>query len=214
MLKALDIMKVSPIIPVVSIEKASSALPLAEALFEGGIGIMEITLRTPQALEAIEIVSKQMPSMCVGAGTVLNESQFAQVQERGASFVISPGMTQSLLEYSSKSEVPFIPGVATASDIMQGLEYDLNAFKLFPANIVGGPKAIASFKGPFKDVLFCPTGGINLNNAAEYLNLENVLCVGGTWVSPSSLLKAGDYKQISRICKSSLEHITEGKSHE
>lgn len=204
MLKAQEIMGISPIIPVVSIHDASKAVETALALQEGGINIIEITLRSADAIKAIEAVAKAVPSMCVGAGTVVNAEQFQMVQDAGANFVISPGMTENLLKHAQTSEVPFLPGVATASDIMLGMEYGLDAFKLFPANVVGGQGALKAYGGPFSQISFCPTGGVTLMNMNQFLSMKNVLCVGGTWICPSDLIDAGDFKGISTLCKEAM----------
>lgn len=211
MLSAKEIMQVSPIIPVIAIKDASKAVDIALALQEGGINIMEITLRTQDALEAIQKVAKELPSMVVGAGTVINAEQFKAAKDAGAKFVISPGMTTSLLEYSQDIGIAFIPGVATASDIMRAMEYDLDTFKLFPANIVGSIDALKAFSGPFSNASFCPTGGIKLNNMNNYLCLDNVLCVGGTWICPPELIDANDFDGITQLCKGALASIVRSK---
>lgn len=207
MLSAKEVMNVSPIIPVLAIKDASKAVDIALALQEGGINVMEITLRTQEAVDAIAKVAKELPSMVVGAGTVVNEKQFKTVKDAGAKFIISPGSTSSLLEYSQDMGIAFIPGVASASDIMLGMEYGLDAFKLFPANIVGSQKALKAFSGPFPDISFCPTGGVKLNNMNDYLSLENVLCVGGTWICPSELIDSNDFQGIADLCKEAIESI-------
>ncbi len=207
MLSAKEVMKISPVIPVLAIEDASKAVDIALALQEGGINIMEITLRTDEAIDAIAKVANELPSMVVGAGTVVNEKQFKSVKDAGAKFIISPGTTSSLLEYSQDMGIAFIPGVASASDIMLGMEYDLDAFKLFPANIVGSQEALKAFNGPFANISFCPTGGVKLNNMNDYLRLENVLCVGGTWICPSALIDANDFEGITALCKEAIKSI-------
>jgi len=214
MLTAKEVMKISPIIPVLTIHDASMAVKLAHALQKGGINIMEITLRTKEALNAIENVSRELPSMVVGAGTVLNTKQFKQVKDAGAKFVISPGITVSLLDYSQDLGICFIPGVASASEIILGMEYGLDCFKLFPANIVGGQKALKAFSGPFTGVSFCPTGGVNLENLNEYYSLKNVLCVGGTWICPQDLLNSGDFEGITQLCKDALDQLEKGEKGE
>ena len=205
MLNAREIMCVSKIIPVMSVNSVDESLRLCEALIEGGVSIFEITLRTPCALDAIEAVAKAFPNATTGAGTVLNAAQFARVEDRGAAFAISPGLTKSLAEY--KSAIPLLPGVASASEIMQGLEWGYDAFKLFPANIVGGVDALKSFGAPFGDVVFCPTGGINASNAKEFLALKNVLCVGGSWIVPADAIAAKNFAEVTRLTKEALERI-------
>jgi len=209
MLSAKEVMKVSPIIPVLAIEDASKVLDIAKALQEGGVNIMEITLRTDAAYEAIETVAKELPSMCVGAGTVVSVKQYKEVKKRGAQFIISPGVNERLLEYSKDSAIAYIPGVASASDIMLAMEFGLHELKLFPANIVGGSKAIKAFGGPFSGISFCPTGGVNLENLREYIQLDNVICVGGTWFCAKELIDNEDYKRITALCKEAIEVINE-----
>jgi 2-dehydro-3-deoxyphosphogluconate aldolase/(4S)-4-hydroxy-2-oxoglutarate aldolase len=202
MLSAREVMLVSKIIPVISVDSVEESLRLCEALVHGGVSIFEITLRTPCAIDAINAVAREFPNAVTGAGTVLNAEQFKMVENAGATFAISPGLTQELATY--KNSIPLLPGVATASEIMQGLAYGYDAFKLFPANIVGGVGALKAFGAPFKDVVFCPTGGVNADNAKEYLALKNVLCVGGSWIVPTELIKAGNFKEITKLTKEAL----------
>jgi 2-dehydro-3-deoxyphosphogluconate aldolase / (4S)-4-hydroxy-2-oxoglutarate aldolase len=202
MLKAREIMQVSKIIPVISVNSVEESLHLCEALLEGGVSIFEITLRTPCAMDAIKAVAKEFPQATTGAGTVLNPEQFKKVEDAGATFAISPGLTQSLAEY--ENSIPLLPGVATASEIMQGLEYGYDAFKLFPANIVGGVKALKSFGAPFGDVVFCPTGGVNAQNVKEFLALDNVLCVGGSWIVPTNVIAEKNFSEITRLTKEAI----------
>ena len=185
-----------------SVDSVDESLRLCEALIEGGISIFEITLRTPCAMDAIKAVAKEFPHATTGAGTVLNPTQFKMVEDAGATFAISPGLTESLAKY--ENSIPLLPGVATASEIMQGLEYGYDAFKLFPANIVGGINALKSFGAPFGDVVFCPTGGVNAQNAKEFLALKNVLCVGGSWIVPADRIKVGDFKTVTALTKEAL----------
>lgn len=202
MLSAREVMLVSKIIPVISVDSVEESLRLCEALVLGGVSIFEITLRTPCAIDAINAVAREFPNAVTGAGTVLNAQQFKMVENAGATFAISPGLTHELASY--KNSIPLLPGVATASEIMQGLAYGYDAFKLFPANIVGGIGALKAFGAPFKDVVFCPTGGVNAANAKEYLALNNVLCVGGSWIVPTELIKEGNFKEISKLTKEAL----------
>lgn len=205
MLNAREVMGVSKIIPVISVNSVEESLRLCEALLEGGVSIFEITLRTPCALKAIAAVAKEFPHSTTGAGTVLNPEQFKKVEDAGATFAISPGLTQSLAEY--KNSIPLLPGVASASEIMQGLEYGYDAFKLFPANIVGGVNALKSFGAPFGDVVFCPTGGVNAQNVKEFLALDNVLCVGGSWIVPADVIAQKNFKEITRLTKEAINAL-------
>ncbi|GAA9741314.1 bifunctional 4-hydroxy-2-oxoglutarate aldolase/2-dehydro-3-deoxy-phosphogluconate aldolase [Helicobacter pylori] len=202
--KIIEVLQISPIIPVVVIENIKDAVPLAQSLVEGGIPIIEVTLRSSCALEAIELIAKNVPKMRVGAGTILNPTQLEQAQNRGAEFLISPGLTIKLLEHAKKKDMPLIPGVSSSSEVMQALELDYNALKFFPAEYCGGVKLLNAFNGPFKGVKFCPTGGISADNMRSYLNLENVLCVGGSWLTPKNLIQNKEWDKITEICKRSL----------
>lgn len=202
--KIIEILQISPIIPVVVIEDIKDAVPLAQSLVEGGIPIIEVTLRSSCALEAIELIAKNVPKMRVGAGTILNPTQLEQAQNRGAEFLISPGLTIKLLEHAKKKDMPLIPGVSSSSEVMQALELGYSALKFFPAEYCGGVKLLNAFNGPFKGVKFCPTGGISIDNMRSYLNLENVLCVGGSWLTPKNLIQNKEWDKITEICKRSL----------
>ncbi len=202
--KIIEILQISPIIPVVVIENIKDAVPLAQSLVEGGIQIIEVTLRSSCALEAIELIAKNVPKMRVGAGTILNPTQLEQAQNRGAEFLISPGLTIKLLEYAKKKDMPLIPGVSSSSEVMQALELGYSALKFFPAEYCGGVKLLNAFNGPFKGVKFCPTGGISIDNMHSYLNLEDVLCVGGSWLTPKNLIQNKEWDKITEICKRSL----------
>ncbi|MFP5993619.1 bifunctional 4-hydroxy-2-oxoglutarate aldolase/2-dehydro-3-deoxy-phosphogluconate aldolase [Helicobacter pylori] len=202
--KTIEVLQISPIVPVVVIENIKDAVPLAQSLIEGGIPIIEVTLRSSCALEAIELIAKNVPKMRVGAGTILNLTQLEQAQNRGAEFLISPGLTPSLLEHAKKKDMPLIPGVSSSSEVMQALELGYNALKFFPAEYCGGVKLLNAFNGPFKGVKFCPTGGISADNMRSYLNLENVLCVGGSWLTPKDLIQNKEWDKITEICKRAL----------
>ncbi len=205
--KTIEVLQISPIIPVVVIEDIKDAVPLAQSLIEGGIPIIEVTLRSSCALEAIELIAKNVPKMRVGAGTILNPTQLEQAQNRGAEFLISPGLTIKLLEHAKKKNMPLIPGVSSSSEVMQALELGYSALKFFPAEYCGGVKLLNAFNGPFKGVKFCPTGGISADNMHSYLNLENVLCVGGSWLTPKNLIQNKEWDKITEICKRSLAGI-------
>ncbi|GAA9947912.1 bifunctional 4-hydroxy-2-oxoglutarate aldolase/2-dehydro-3-deoxy-phosphogluconate aldolase [Helicobacter pylori] len=202
--KIIEILQISPIVPVVVIEDIKDAVPLVQSLVEGGIQIIEVTLRSSCALEAIELIAKNVPKMRVGAGTILNPTQLEQAQNRGAEFLISPGLTIKLLEHAKKKDMPLIPGVSSSSEVMQALELGYSALKFFPAEYCGGVKLLNAFNGPFKGVKFCPTGGISTDNMHSYLNLENVLCVGGSWLTPKNLIQNKEWDKITEICKRSL----------
>ncbi|GAA7406529.1 bifunctional 4-hydroxy-2-oxoglutarate aldolase/2-dehydro-3-deoxy-phosphogluconate aldolase [Helicobacter pylori] len=202
--KIIEVLQISPIVPVVVVENIKDAVPLAQSLIEGGIPIIEVTLRSGCALEAIELIAKNVPKMRVGAGTILNPTQLEQAQNRGAEFLISPGLTIKLLEYAKKKDMPLIPGVSSSSEVMQALELGYSALKFFPAEYCGGVKLLNAFNGPFKGVKFCPTGGISADNMRSYLDLENVLCVGGSWLTPKNLVQNKEWDKITEICKRAL----------
>ena len=203
------IVGLSSIVPVIVINDESEALPLAKALLSGGIDIMEITLRTSAGLKAIEIISKELPEMNVGAGTVCNELDLINAKKAGAKFVFSPGISQELIEASHIHELILVPGVSTASEVMLAQNNDISFCKLFPASIVGGIKILKAFAGPFPKMRFCPTGGVNLDNMNEFLELENVLCIGGSWIVPDYMLKNKEFDKITQLCKEALEKTKE-----
>ena len=206
-LSANDLMSISPIVPVVVVEDASNALDLAKALHAGGISIMEITLRTNEGLKAIEKIAKELPQMYVGSGTVCSSRDYKNSVNSGAQFVFSPGITDSLVEVYKNFEIPFIPGVSSASEVMLAKENGLLNCKLFPASLVGGVPMLKALGGPFKDVRFCPTGGINLDNMNDFLKLDNVICVGGSWLAPTKLVKEKKFDEITKIAQSSINKV-------
>ncbi|CAN5729703.1 bifunctional 4-hydroxy-2-oxoglutarate aldolase/2-dehydro-3-deoxy-phosphogluconate aldolase [soil metagenome] len=180
------IMRTSPVIPVLVIEDAATARPLAEALVAGGLKVLEVTMRTAAALDAIREM-KQVPGAIVGAGTVISTEQFEQVMDAGAEFIVSPGLTERLAQPIVASGVPYLPGIATAGDIMRGLDLGLTHFKFFPAETSGGLKALKALAAPFYQCSFCPTGGITEASASDWLAFRPVLCVGGSWVTGGTL---------------------------
>ena len=197
-----DILKLAPVVPVLSIANLADAVPLARALCAGGLTVLEITLRSDIALAAITEIVRAVPEAIVGAGTVLNPAHLEQVIAAGARFAISPGATPELLAAGKKiSAIPLLPGIATASEIMVGLSAGYTRFKFFPAESSGGINAVKSFAGPFKEVRFCPTGGIDATLAAHYLKLENVITVGGSWMAPNALIAAKDWAAITELAR-------------
>lgn len=202
-----DVMKISPLVPVIAIDNAEDALNLAEALLEGGIGLMEITLRTGAGLKAIEIIAKEFPQMAVGAGTVINFQGFQNAVDHGAQFVFSPGINPEIMEASKRLNIPLIPGIATASEAMLALNNGFEYCKLFPATAVGGVETLKAFYGPFPSLSFCPTGGINMLNINDFLKLPNVLCAGGSWIVPKTSLETKDFKHITQLCNEAIAHI-------
>jgi 2-dehydro-3-deoxyphosphogluconate aldolase/(4S)-4-hydroxy-2-oxoglutarate aldolase len=193
------ILRLSPVMPVVIIEDAAIAPELARAFVRGGIRVVEITLRTPAALPAIEAIARQVPEIAVGAGTVLSTDDLGAAARAGATFAISPGATPALLASAALGPIPYIPAVATASELMTGLTYGYHCFKFFPAVAAGGTAMLRSLAGPFPQARFCPTGGITQESVKSYLELGNVLCVGGSWLAPAEAVAARDWKRIEAL---------------
>lgn len=192
------------IVPVVVIEDEAQALGLAGALLAGGVSVIEITLRSGFGLVAINLVKRHHPEMLVLAGTVNSKADMRAAVAAGADGIISPGLTKSLAKAARKLNIPYLPGVATPSDILKAMDYGLTECKLFPATVVGGISALKAFAGPFADMKFCPTGGVSKDNAAEFLELPNVMCVGGSWLASGAMVKAHDWAGITQSCKDSL----------
>lgn len=194
-----QILKLSPVMPVVVIDDAGLAPDLARAFVRGGIRVVEITLRTPSALRAIETIAREVPEIAVGAGTVLSVEDLHAAAHAGATFAISPGATMALLEAGTQAAIPYLPAVATASELMAGLAHGYHCFKFFPAGAAGGTAMLKSFNGPFPQARFCPTGGITQDTVRSYLDLPNVLCAGGSWLSPADALAARDWRRIEAL---------------
>src|SRR5690606_8623849 len=205
--QAQQVLEACPLIPVISIQQLEQALPLAQALIDGGLRVLEVTLRTPHGLEAIRQMRQAFPQVWIGAGTVLDPDQFSQAVRYGAQFVITPGRTRKLLKHGVDAEVPLIPGIATVSELMEGVALGYQSFKVFPAEVAGGIAALKSIAGPLPDVRFCPTGGVRQETAKSYLALENVCAVGGTWLTPTDVVSGSDWGQITEIAKSSLNAL-------
>jgi 2-dehydro-3-deoxyphosphogluconate aldolase/(4S)-4-hydroxy-2-oxoglutarate aldolase len=194
-----QVVNCSPVIPVVSVDDPADGVSIAMALKAGGIGIIEVTLRTAAGLEAIRRITAEVDGMLVGAGTVTLPGQMRLVAGAGAAFALSPGITPSLVEAARQAGLPLIPGVATASDILVALEHELAVVKFFPAIVAGGIPALKALAAPFPQMRFCPTGGITLANAQAFLDLPQVACVGGTWLTPSSLVLARDWAGVTEL---------------
>jgi len=197
----LAILKGQPVIPVLKIERLADAVPLAQALARGGLPAIEITLRTPDALDAVRLVAAEVPEAVIGAGTILSAKDFQQAADAGAKFIVSPGTTQELLDAASSSPVPFLPGAITPSEIMAVREEGYSFLKFFPAEQAGGAAFLKSLASPFAGIRFCRTGGVSAKNAADYLSLPNVVCVGGSWVAPDDALQAGDWDRIEALAR-------------
>ena len=185
-------------LPVVAIDSVEDAVPLADALVQGGLPAIEVTLRTPAAFDAIARLQKERPKLLIGAGTVTTGAQMKTCAALGVKFAISPGLTPALLEIAHELKMPYLPGTATASDVMTGLQHGWSEFKFFPAEAAGGPAMLKSWAGPFPDVRFCPTGGITAQNAGAYMALPNVVMVGSSSMLPAMALKAKDWAEIAR----------------
>ncbi|UVE19055.1 bifunctional 4-hydroxy-2-oxoglutarate aldolase/2-dehydro-3-deoxy-phosphogluconate aldolase [Pseudomonas sp. LS44] len=201
-----------PVLPVLVIEDISLALDLARALQAGGVRVLEVTLRTPRALDAVAAMRKELPDLLIGAGTLIHTEQFLEAREAGAQFAVSPGCTERLAAAAEDSGLPYLPGVMTPSEVLLALEYGYRSLKLFPANGSTSVKMLKSFKGPFTGIRFCPTGGVTPDNLLSFLRLPNVACVGGTWVAPDNLIRARAWDQITQLAaearelSASLEH--------
>jgi 2-dehydro-3-deoxyphosphogluconate aldolase/(4S)-4-hydroxy-2-oxoglutarate aldolase len=200
-----DELRATRIVPVIVIKDLAHAVPLAKALVEGGLNILEITLRTDAGLAAIAAIAAEVKGAIVGAGTVINAAQFAAAAQAGSKFVVSPGLTDDVVKASRDHNVPILPGVATGSEIMHGLSLGLSTFKFFPAETSGGAPAIKALGGPFPQVRFCPTGGVSPSNLKTYLSLPNVICAGGSWMVPSDLDEADAFTKAKAMAREARE---------
>jgi len=199
------LLKAARVIPVLTIERREDAVPLARALVAGGVTMLEVTLRTPVAIEAAKAIIAEVPEAVVGIGTILNPNDLARAQALGAKFGISPGVTPDLLKAAAASGLPFAPGIATSSELMQALAHGFDLVKFFPAEQSGGIKALRALAGPFPDMRFCPTGGIGEANAASWHAEPNVVAVGGSWLCPASDIRAGNWNGITAICNRAMK---------
>ncbi|MCM3298473.1 bifunctional 4-hydroxy-2-oxoglutarate aldolase/2-dehydro-3-deoxy-phosphogluconate aldolase [Streptomyces pseudogriseolus] len=196
-----SVLELAPVVPVVVVEDVADAVPLARALVAGGLPAIEVTLRTPAARGAIRAIAAEVPGAVVGAGTVLTPEQVTDAVTAGARFLVSPGCTDALLAAMRASGVPFLPGVATASEVMALLERGVREMKFFPARAAGGTAYLKSLSGPLPQARFCPTGGIGPDTAPEYLALPNVGCVGGSWMLPEDAVAARDWERVERLAR-------------
>lgn len=201
MADATHVLKASPVIPVVTIDDPRNAVPVARALADGGVRIIELTLRTECALTSLKLIAEEVPDILLGAGPVLTPSQADAAVSAGAQFLVSPGVTPALLGHMLTLDVPVLPGVATVGEVMAVLERGLHAMKFFPAGPAGGPKYLAAIGAPIPQVQFCPTGGISLASAPEYLKLPNVSCVGGSWLTPGDAIENGNWQLITELAQ-------------
>lgn len=203
-LTALDVMQDAPVIPVIVLNDVAHAVPMARALVAGGIRMLEVTLRTPVALECIERIAKEVPEAVAGAGTVRTPAEAQAAARAGARFAVSPGFTNAVGQACRDNGLPLLPGVATGSEIMMAAEAGYKELKFFPAMQAGGPAMLKAWSGPFFDVKFCPTGGVTASNAKEFLSLPNVVCVGGSWLVSNDALLTGDWQCISEVSVKAL----------
>ncbi len=195
------VLKLAPVIPVFTPDDVDDAVQVAQALFRGGLPVIEVTLRTPRALDAIKAMVEAVPDAVVGAGTVLTPAQMDAAKAAGARFAVSPGATPTLYAAARDADLPYLPGVATGSELILGLEAGLDTFKFFPAVQSGGAPLLSAWHGPFADVRFCPTGGISAQTAPQFLHLPNVLCVGGSWLTTAALMQSRDWEGIERLAR-------------
>lgn len=197
--KLLSILKLQPVVPVLIIDDVATAVPLARALVAGGLKAIEITMRTPAALDAVRAVADEVEGAVPGAGTILNAAHFDAAVKAGAQFIVSPGTTRSIIDAAKASEAALLPGAATASEVMVLRDEGYDVLKFFPAEQAGGAAYLKSLSSPLAGTMFCPTGGISLKNARDYLSLPNVVCVGGSWVAPKELVASGDWAAITKL---------------
>ncbi len=193
------LMEGHPLIAVITLEHSEDAVPLARALVSGGIFALEITLRTDAAVDGIRKIIEAVPEAIVGTGTVCSEQQISLSQDLGCSYMVSPGSTSRLLEAGQRASIPLLPGVSTVSELMKGMQYGYRNFKLFPAQAVGGVSFLKALMGPFPGLKFCPTGGVNPDNIGEYLALDNVLSVGGSWIAPRAMIREKKWSDIEKL---------------
>lgn len=206
----LDIASYGPVVPVIVIDRVEDALPLAEALLAGGVKVLEVTLRTPACLPAIETIARHLPEAVVGVGTVLNGDDARRASEAGARFAVSPGYTPEVGAACKALHLPLLPGVATSSEVMAALADGFSFLKLFPAEAAGGMPLLKAWASPFGAVSFCPTGGITQATAPHYLALPNVRCVGGSWLTPADAVRAGDWARITELARATQALRTGG----
>jgi 2-dehydro-3-deoxyphosphogluconate aldolase/(4S)-4-hydroxy-2-oxoglutarate aldolase len=200
-MKTIELTEYGPVIPVIVINNLDEAVPMAEALVEGGIKVLEVTLRSECALKAIELIATKVPSAIVGAGTLRTDADATNAKIAGSQFAVSPGYTQEMGAICKHIELPLLPGVSTGSEVMQANNDGFDFLKLFPAVAVGGINLLKGFNGPFSNIQFCPTGGITIDSAPEFLKLPNVPVCGGTWLTPKNLVEARKWDEISKLAK-------------
>ena len=199
-MNARDLMNTAPVIPVIVVHDVKTAVPLAESLVAGGLPVLEVTLRTPVAMDAMRAM-QSVKGAIVGVGTAINGNDLKAAKDAGAQFAVSPGFTDELGATANDIDLPLLPGIANSADIMRAHAQGFKELKFFPASQAGGPSMLKALGGPFVDAVFCPTGGVSVSNANEYLSLPNVLCVGGSWVAPKAMIDKGDWSGIEALAK-------------
>lgn len=203
-MKSRDLMNMAPVIPVIVVHDVSTAVPLAESLVAGGLPVLEVTLRTPVAMDAMRAM-QAVKGAVVGVGTAISGDDLKAAKDAGAQFAVSPGFTEELGRTALDIDMPLLPGIANSADIMRAHALGFKELKFFPASQAGGPSMLKALGGPFVDAAFCPTGGVSIDNANDYLSLPNVLCVGGSWVAPKALIDAGDWAGIESLAKTASQ---------
>jgi 2-dehydro-3-deoxyphosphogluconate aldolase/(4S)-4-hydroxy-2-oxoglutarate aldolase len=200
-MNVLELMQVGPVIPVIVLDDVASAVPLARALVKGGVRVLEVTLRTAAGLPSIRAIAQEVPDAIVGVGTITQPEEFAASREAGAQFAVSPGLTPALIDAARRLDIPVLPGVFTPSDVIAARAAGFFHLKLFPAQQAGGIGMLKAMGGPFPDTVFCPTGGVTLETAPNFLALPNVVCVGGSWLTPKDAMAAGDWDTITALAR-------------
>ena len=199
-----SILTTGPVVPVIVVKKLEHAVPMAKALVAGGVRVLEVTLRTECAVDAIRAIAKEVPEAIVGAGTVLNLEAEKRCLDHGAKFIVSPGFSAEMADYSAKNNIPYLPGCVTPTEIMRAMEYGIKIVKFFPANVYGGLKGMKALAAPFVGLKFMPTGGVNADNAAEFLSADFIHAVGGSWICPKADVTAGNYEKITALCEQAV----------
>lgn len=195
------------VIPVLEIDSAQHAKPLAESLLSGGLSVAEVTLRTDAALKSIEFIARDVPEIIIGAGTVINLEQAKAAREAGAQFLVSPGLVEAVVNWARINQIPILPGAVTPTEMMRGIHFGLDVLKFFPAEATGGPKAIQAMSGPFPQLRFVPTGGIRPEHVAGYLRVENILAVGGSWMAKRQMITEGQFDEITGMAKQASDVV-------
>lgn len=205
MSKLMDTLTATPVVPLIAAPDAQTGVEIAKALVAGGLTVLEVVLRTPASMDALQAICEQVPDAITGAGTVLTAEQAQETVKRGAKFIVSPGLTEGVVKTAQANNIPILAGIATATELQQAYNYDLRTVKFFPAGLAGGPKMLKAFSSVFGGVKFMPTGGVSAANLHEYLANPSVLACGGSWLTPADAVAAGDYAAITKLAKEAVE---------